>query len=72
MARSPGGRCALLLLVQLLAVVSAVIPAPQPGRRRFPRGVTAQGPTCGGPTGWAESARALDHSLPVTVPLKSQ
>lgn len=72
MARSPGGRCALLLLLQLLALVSAVTPAPQPGRCGCPRGGTAQGPACGGRAGWAESARALNHSLPMTVTLRSQ
>lgn len=44
MARSPGGRCALLLLLQLLTVVSAVNPAPRPERRRCPHGGDSAGP----------------------------
>lgn len=76
MARSPGGRCALLLVVQLLAVVSAVTPAPQTCWRCCPRCVTAKGPTCGGASRVGGiDARSLSLSppdghtqVPVTFP----
>lgn len=75
MAQSPGGRCALLLLLQLLAVVSAVTPAPRQEGAAVPTVGTAQGPTCGGRAGWAESARAQSLSphdrgtqVPMTFP----
>lgn len=65
MARSPGGRCALLLL----AVVSAVTPrAPAGNTPGVPRGGTALGPTCGEPGG--QNSRSI--TLPLAVTLRPQ